>query len=169
MDKLLPVKNDIKSTLWCGPAALSATTGVPVSKIIEVAKQLSGREQISGMSNWLMERVADALGYRLYTIHTYYKEYIHQSRKIGQYTVYGYYTSDSKPTLAQYARKHQKEFAEHAVIVNVTGHYVALYGRRFCDSHTKVPVFLSKSPRRRSRVSRVWQVHQKPTTSIKGL
>jgi hypothetical protein len=147
MDKIVPVKHDIPTTLWCGPAVLSAVTGEPVSKITQILMELRHAKNpadIKGISNWQLEETARKLGYELKVVHNYFPQVWTELRTV--------------PTLAKYARECRAYFQKNAVIVNVTGHYIALFGRRFVDNHTKKPVFLTKSPHRRARVQRAWQV-----------
>lgn len=170
MDKLQPVKNDISTILWCGPAAISAVTGEPVSKIVAMAKQLSGKRCIKGISTGLLQRTMTMLGWEASTIHRFDRRkessghaVVTQLRSGSTITVIPgafdkYVEVKDRPTLARYLREHREDFQEHACIVETTGHYVAVYGRRFCDNFTKEPVFLRKSPHRRARVQRVLQI-----------
>ncbi len=161
MDKLQPVKNDIKTILWCGPAAISAVTGEPVSKIMTLMKQLSGRNRIKGVGTGLLQRTMTMLGWEAATIQKFDAERINGGTvRIGLDIVLTtkYVPTKKRPTLARYCREHRADFAEHACIVELSTHWVAVYGRRFIDNHTKEPVFLRKSPNRRARVQRVLQV-----------
>lgn len=137
MNKLHPIKHDLKTTLWCGPAALAAITGRPTSEVVAAAKKISGKRRIKGMSNWLLKKTADALGFHLeakYPNDATYLKYLH------------------KPTLARWARENKALFADKPVIVNVTGHYVTVHGRSLIDNQTKKVVSLKRAPHRRCRV-----------------
>jgi hypothetical protein len=164
MDKLQPVKNDIKTILWCGPAAISAVTGEPVSAIVAIMKHLSGKSRIKGVTTGLLQRTMTMLGWEAATIQRFDSEKISGHVEIiGDITVqHGYATkyvpTKKRPTLARYCREHRVDFAEHACIIELSTHWVAVYGRRFIDNHTKEPVFLRKSPHRRARVQRVLQI-----------
>src|SRR5271170_4688566 len=165
MEKLKPVKNDIQTMLWCGPAAISAVTGEPVSKIVATMKQLSGKRCIKGVSTGLLQRTLTMLGWEAVTLWRFDAERVNGTteRISASITVTGGFTTKfvpwkKRPTLARYCRQHREDFQEHACIVETTGHYVAVYGRRFCDNFTKEPVFLRKSPHRRARVQRVLQI-----------
>lgn len=170
MDKLQPVKNDIQTILWCGPAAISAVTGEPVSKIMAMAKHLSGKRCIKGISTGLLQRTMTMLGWEATTIHRFDRKKVTDGLAVTTRLRSGsvitvipgafdkYVDVKDRPTLARYCRQHAADFQEHACIVETTGHYVAVFGRRFCDNHTKEPVFLRKSPHRRARVQRVLQI-----------
>ncbi len=165
MEKLKPVKNDIDTILWCGPAAISAVTGEKVSTIVDLMKQLSGRRCIKGVGTGLMQRTLAKLGWEATTIHKFDAEKVNTPAEqigYGMFVSAGFTTNyipwKKRPTLARYCRQHRADFQEHACIVETTGHYVAVFGRRFCDNHTKEPVFLKQSPHRRARVSKVLQI-----------
>jgi hypothetical protein len=165
LEKLKPVKNDIQTILWCGPAAISAVTGEKVSTVVQWMKQLSGKRSIKGVSKGLMQRTMTMLGWEASTIQKFDSERINGgTERIGSsiVVVSGFSTKyvpwKKRPTLARYLREHRADFQEHACIVELTGHWVAVYGRRFCDNHTKEPVFLRSSPHRRARVQSVLQI-----------
>jgi len=167
MEKLRAVKNDVTTKLWCGPAAISAVTGEPVSKIMDLMRSLSQRKTIKSVSYGLLQRTLAMLGWEAATIHRFnYRRVEPKTERlsasitvtsgIGQEWV----EPKQRPTLARYCREHREDFQEHACIVGITGHYVAVYGRRFCDNHTNEPVFLRKSPHRRTRVEQVFQIRK---------
>lgn len=136
--KLHAIKHDLKTTLWCGPAALAAITGKPTSEIVAHAKRISGRRHIKGMSNWLLIKTAAALGVKLES--KYFSDAI--ERKYG-----------TKPTLARWCRENKALFANQPVIVNITGHYVTICGRTLIDNnHGVKPVSIKRAKFRRCRV-----------------
>src|SRR5271166_1538673 len=71
MEKLKPVKNDITTMLWCGPAAIGAVTGEKVSTIVATMKRLSGKRYIKGVSTGLMQRTLTMLGWEAVTLYRY--------------------------------------------------------------------------------------------------
>jgi hypothetical protein len=186
VEKLKPIKNDIQTILWCGPAAISAVTGEPVSKIVAMMKHLSGKRCVKGVSTGLMQRTLTMLGWEATTIHRFDRTKVPYGQAApirladgSRMTVitggeHNYVEAKNRPTLARYCRQHREDFQEHACIIETTGHYVAIFGRRFCDNHTKEPVFLRKSPHRRARVQRVLQIKKvggpdwKPKTDAWG-
>jgi len=167
MEKLRAVKNDVTTKLWCGPAAISAVTGEPVSKIMGILRDLSGRRTIKGVGYRLLQRTLAQLGWEAVTIHRFDRrrtepkvERISASITVTSGAGVEFVEPKKRPTLARYCREHRADFQEHACIIGVTGHYVAVYGRRFCDNHTNEPVFLRKSPHRRTRVEQVFQIRK---------
>src|SRR5271157_111257 len=165
MEKLKSVKNDIPTILWCGPAAISAVTGEKVSVIVATMKRLSGRRCIKGVSTGLMMRTLTLLGWEAVTLHKFDSEKIHTPEERVGYGIMisagmttKYVPWKKRPTLARYTRQNRADFQEHACIVETTQHYVAVFGRRFCDNYTKEPVFLKQSPHRRARVQKVLQI-----------
>jgi len=166
-EKLRPVKNDIQTILWCGPAVISAVTGEPVSGIVSIAKQLSGGNRIKGVSTGLLQRTLAMLGWEAIMIRKFdfqeapvQTERLSSSITITTGGVQEWVETKKRPTLAAYTRKYRADFQEHACIIELSTHWVAVYGRRFVDNHTKEPVFLRKSPHRRARVQRVLQIRK---------
>jgi hypothetical protein len=67
--------------------------------------------------------------------------------------------SSDLPTLARWERARTNWEFEHALLVIVTGHWVAVRGRWFCDTWSDgKPVRLPDAPRRRKRVRVVYGV-----------
>jgi hypothetical protein len=61
------------------------------------------------------------------------------------------------PSLASWLR--QRPDRAGVYVVNVTGHYVLIAGRKFVDTGTRGEwVSIAKAPHRRTRVENVWQV-----------
>lgn len=128
------IQHDNKSKLWCGPAAIATVTGAPTSAIHRIARIESGRTKIASMNTYLLIKVLAALGYRMVT-----------------------QIAGDNLTLAAWAKRYRAMYAKRPVIVNVTGHYVTLCGRRFIDNHTRdgwVPI--GDAPHRRARVKQAW-------------
>lgn len=167
---LKPVKQDIGTQLWCGPAALSATTGEKVSTITDTFLRVrpgnKHRSDIKSVTNWQMRQVAKILGFEMTQIHAFERRHFSVEEMTEKHPRYGFgmtkWRDDtSVPTLAAYLRKHRADFQTQAVIIEVNGHYLAAFGRRACDNNSVVPVFLTKIQMRRSRVRSVWQITRK--------
>jgi hypothetical protein len=63
------------------------------------------------------------------------------------------------PTLAAWLRTRPDKSATY--IINVTGHYVLISGRKFVDTGTRGEwVNIGKAPHRRARVVKVWRVER---------
>lgn len=146
MSKLHPIKNDIKTTLWCGPAALATITGRPVSECMQAirdARNWGRNKPIKGVSCWLLEQAAKRLGLRFEQVFT---------------TFGGENVMRPRPTLAAWTRENKSKFADAPVLLIVTGHYVTVAGNSFNDNHTRTPVRLRRAPHRRKRVKAAWRV-----------
>jgi hypothetical protein len=132
-----------------------------------IMRDLSGCKTIKGVPYGLLQRTLAMLGWEARTIQKFDYQRVEggEERISASIVIKGGFTtqfipSKDRPTLARYCRQFREDFQEHACIIGVTGHYVAVYGRRFCDSHTEEPVFLRKSPHRRTRVERVFQIRK---------
>jgi hypothetical protein len=151
--KLHPIKHDLPGTLWCGPAALSAVTGEPTSRIHDIIKKIRGdNKPVKGVRNSELVKTAFVLGYALEPMFDYLEEW-------GKLPYCGRPPlSRFKPTLARFVRLNRKELARFPMIVNVTGHYVVVSGRTFLDNNVGAAVPLKKAPRRRCRVKKAFRV-----------
>jgi len=128
------IVHDNRSKLWCGPAAIAAVTGQPTSVVTRALLQVRDGKPVKGIYNHEL---------------------------LGALRMLGYMPSEEVRvrgplTLAEFAAKHRNLFSERPMIVQVTGHYVVLAGRRFVDSHTMTPVWLKDAPHRRRRVEWAW-------------
>jgi len=145
---LHPIKHDLKTTLWCGPAALSAVTGRPTSEIVRVIKDIrKSTRPVKGVRTSTLGLAAQRLGYKLESIWNLYFEGPEggmQRRK--------------QPTLAAFTRDFSAYFQTFPVIVNLTHHYVTIHKNTFVDNHVEQPVRLKKAPHRRCRVEGAWRV-----------
>lgn len=132
--KIKAIKHDLKTTLWCGPAALAAITGEPTSRVMAALKQATGRGRVMGVYNHELRKAGAILGVRFDAIPT------------------PCVPKAEQPTLARWLRENKQRYAENPVVITVTNHFVTVQGRSFIDNHTKKPVSLKKAPHRRCRV-----------------
>lgn len=130
---LYEIHHDNKSKLWCGPAAIAAVTGHPTSVITALLREIRGGP-VKGIHNYQLIDAMRRLGYA----------------PKQQVSVSG------RCSLAEFARQQGALFATTPMIVQVTGHYVVLAGRRMVDSHTRRPVWISDAPHRRKAVNVAW-------------
>lgn len=128
--KLHAIKHNNKSQLWCGPAVISAVTGLDTRTVFQCIRDTTGMPKVMGTNHTNVTQTLRALGVNA--------------------TVY--YTRGSAFTLARWLRLNRSMFAHQPVIVGLTHHWVAVQGRRFVDSHEPSPVPLKKAPWRRARV-----------------
>ncbi len=56
-----------------------------------------------------------------------------------------------RPTLARWLRERYPFQMDRIYLVNITGHFVVVRGRKFVDNKTMEPVFIRQAPGRRSR------------------
>ena len=141
--KLHPIKHDLKTVLWCGPAALATISGQPTSVVREAIRQhvreRNGKPAVIKGLNWTpLIAAARTLGYEL------------KFRSIP----------GKRPTLAQWLRQNREHYRDTPYIVNVTGHYVTVCGRSFIDNKTGKTVPLSQAPGRRCRVVAYFRVEK---------
>lgn len=126
--------------VFCGPFAASAVTGKCVEDIEERINE---------------HRKKDA-GSKITT--TYNHDLVYALKKLGYRVEYEreHYEKYPCPTLARWMR--ERDDLEASYLVLVTGHWVAVKGRKFVDTFTGLPVFLKAAPHRRKRIQIVLRV-----------
>jgi len=81
---LYPIKHDLPGKLWCGPSALSTSTGLPTSVIHQAIKQARNvtcrHRPVKGVSTRNLEAAAKLLGYELVLVFDFLDEYREASR-----------------------------------------------------------------------------------------
>ncbi|MFM1815824.1 MAG: hypothetical protein RLZ98_2519 [Pseudomonadota bacterium] len=128
--------SDKRRKTWCGPTAVSAITGIDPAEVHRVIQHSRGGKAVMGTYPHELELALNHFGYRLVWVED---------------------RSADPPTLATWER--ERADMEAAYIVMVTGHWVAVRGRWFCDTFTRgEPVPIKKAPRRRKRVQHVYKV-----------
>ena len=132
--RLYQIVKDVPGHLWCGPAAIAAITGEPVSKVLYAAKRVTTRESIRRM--WCSEIVA--------TLHELGRPRAETFGFVGPY-----------PTLAQWRKTRDEELHVRPVIAFITGHFIAVAGNRVVDHEFTDPIYLSDHPNQRKRVKAV--------------
>jgi hypothetical protein len=116
---------DIRTRAYCGPTAISAVTGEPISVIRDAIRQASGKIArangsawpITGVNNENLLAAMQLLGWQIV-------------EQWSEPAAGGPYTLDS------FARDRGND---GPFIVNVTGHYVAISQGEFCDPFTVLP------------------------------
>jgi hypothetical protein len=122
--------------MWCGPVAVAATIGVDVAAVVDVIKRHRNERAVKGTHPNELQLAFRHFGYEM--------------------TLVADLRSNS-PTLATWER--ERTDMEAAYVVIVTGHWVAVRGKWFCDTFTHgVPVRIKDAPRRRKRVQFVYQI-----------
>lgn len=137
------VKHDLRGTrLWCGPAAISAVTGLPTSVIRDAVQLIrQDRRPVQGMNRHLLIKTLAHLGFGA---EHFWADYWFPDRR--------------KPTLVQFQEHFRDHLDRMPVIVNITGHFVTLQGDLFVDAWTKKPVPFARAPFRRRKVTGAWRI-----------
>lgn len=144
----MKITHDIKTALWCGPAAISAVTGEPTSKIMELARYVTGKPTVKGLSVGALKGVLSRLGYRVDDVYSFGSVFCQTG---GTATA---------PTLAKWTRENAATFSKLPCVVLVSNHYVTVKGRTLIDNHVPTGAPLKKAPWRRARVARVLRVEK---------
>ncbi len=139
---LYKIKHTNKSKMWCGPAAIAAVTGYDTATITKLLRSVSGRASVRGVYCSDLLAALKILGYA--------------ATEIGRAPSFRW----ERSTLLQWRKRHRAAAKASPVIVNVTGHYVTLFGDMLVDNHTKTPVRFSKAPHRRKRVKQAWAIRK---------
>ena len=152
--KLHNIKHDYRAKLWCGIAALATITGKKTSECREAvlavreknyeANGFSASEisrHVTGMYNWELLGALKLMGFNSSQSHDYFNV-----------------PMKSRPTLAAWLKTRQQKNA--VMVVNVTGHYVVISGRKFIDSRHDAPVPQSKAHCRRKKVKAAWVIER---------
>ena len=63
-----------------------------------------------------------------------------------------------RPTVAAAIRALQGRPADQPYLLNITGHYIVLKGRKIYDNFHPTGIFIREYPHRRTRVKRMWEV-----------
>lgn len=148
--KLHPVRHDYRAKLWCGIAALATVTGRPTSECRAAIIATRGRsysevpQRVTGIYNGELRGAFALLGYEM-----------------AQIADYNITPMLRRPTLAQWLKT--REHVSETVVINVTGHYLTVCGRRIIDNSERCkdgPVTLKAIRCRRSRVVKAWVVRK---------
>lgn len=135
--KLHKINHDYKTTLWCGIAALATITGRPTSEcraaIHHVRGQAYGEAAVKGIYCHEITRALNAFGYTATRIQL-----------------------SGRPTLAGFLRTRTPEQRAGICLLNTTGHYVTVSGRKFIDNQQSEAVNLADAHCRRARVRNAW-------------
>lgn len=109
---------------FCGPTAISAITGLPISEIRDAIRQASGKVRRSDGSAWPVRGIYD-------------RDLISAMKKLGwRVAEQGEAAKQKRQRLYDFARDHGDA---GPFIVSVSRHYVAIGGGEFCDTSTCLP------------------------------
>jgi hypothetical protein len=122
---------------WCGPTVVASITGrdvLWVKRMIKERRQNNGA--VKGTHWYELAYALEATGRALYRSQDY------QHLKVKD-----------RPTFSQWRRKYRVDRSA-TYIVGVTGHWVVVQGRWFCDTYSKGKVIrLVDAPHQRRRVT----------------
>ena len=143
--RLHDVVNDTKSRAFCGPMAVAAITGEPISLVRDAFRlvrhgagwtEYDRAPPITGTRDYEVQRVLRLFGY------------VGSWRRIA-----------GQPTLAAWLEGRTGVERTHPCVVHVTGHWVAVSGWVFCDTFSKGQVVdADKAPGRRKRAKDVFVI-----------
>lgn len=142
---LRDVVNDTKSRGFCGPTAVAAITGEPVSRVRDAFRLVR-----YGASWTSRHRSPPIMG-------TYTHEIEQVLRLFGYVGAWRKVTG--QPTLAAWLEDRGSLLRTHPCVVRVTCHVVAVSGWVFCDTLSKGQVVdADQAPGRRKRVREVFVI-----------
>lgn len=153
--RLHDVVNDTKSRAFCGPTAVAAITGEPVSRVRDAFRlvrhgagwtEYDRAPSITGTRDYEVQRVLRLFGY------------VGSWRRIA-----------GQPTLAAWLEGRTGVERTHPCVVHITGHWVAVSGWVFCDTFSKGQVVdADQAPGRRKRAKDVFVITSRcpPTAHI---
>jgi len=127
---------------FCGPAAVSALTGRPVDEVVRVFHAKTPHARVKGTH--LSDLVQVLFEYGL---------------TVKPHAIYDY--ADNRPTLAGWLKVSKTDRVPGRVfLLNAGHHWVVVSGRRAVCGITKTVVSVRQYPKRRARVTRVWEVKE---------
>lgn len=143
---------DVRSRAFCGPTAISAVTGEPISLIRDVIRSQIGTKSngharaIMGLSNELLLSTMTLLEWRCVA------KSGDTENQSNRHDIFRF--GDFLDTL-------QMKEAGLPYIVCVTGHYYAVDQDEVCDTATKIPIEIHRFKRGRQRWIKCWWQFQK--------
>ena len=129
---------------FCGPAVISALTGMTTSEAARLVRHVSGRKTVKGTYTWEVKHALAACGIECQRYSRFCGEPIRKAN----------------PTLAQWLKATVKQRTAGRVYLLVAGnHYQLIQGRRYVCGITKDIVSIKdKKVKRRARVTEVYEV-----------
>jgi len=145
--KLRPVRHPkAGGNRWCGPAIVSALTGLDTAETAAMFRIVTGRRKITGTHQWEVRTVLTRLGL--------------QVREVAVYSGAG----RMQPTLASWHKRWRQDgrFADGVVwLVSAGHHWQAVTARKYvCGRTGDVVSIKDERVKRRARVRAVWQITQ---------
>ncbi len=132
----MKVIRNARSNHYCGPAALSLLTGKSVDEVAAALRERFNRRAIFGVTGVAMREIL--------------RQYGHDPSPV--------LTDGSRPTLARFLRMTKDRGPGERFLINVTGHYLVLRGRKLYDNKNPEGVFVRQYAHRRKRVKAAWRI-----------
>lgn len=159
---------------YCGPLVIAALLGISTAEAASEVRRRSNRRcyarAVKGMYNDDLVHVLKVNGLKVekqpHGELRYFPRYRWPNGKSVAFESYNGALGECtpveqrpvKPTLARWLAERPDKSATY--VVQVTGHYVLVSGRKFVDTHTRGQwVNIGDAPRRRKRVEHVWMIH----------
>jgi len=143
-----PVMNDTDEPVFCGPIAVAAITGKPVSKALAAFRSVRRQHFRKGSNTTNIKG-------------TYILETLMALEKLGWWPIASKNLWGDH-TLARWVQDRPPIYRKHPVLLILRGHWVVINGCMFLDTYTKGQwVHVSKAPARRKRVWMAWAMTTK--------
>lgn len=126
--------------VYCGPYAIAALTGLDVGFIEDQINHRRGKKPGCSV-RWINGNELIHVGTRA-------------KIRMGEAEL----RIAEKKTFARWLKERTPEEVKAKYLVLVTGHWVAVQGRKMIDTWTRTPTFIRKAPHRRKRVQVVIRV-----------
>jgi hypothetical protein len=152
--KLHAINHDLKTTLWCGLAAMATITGKPTSECRDMVSAIRRKQPwtepgtriaIKGIHTTELRLALEKSGFNTTTV-------FHRPFMVSPV--------GNLPTLARYLRERQKPEMSELLLITCGNHFVVVKGRKLIDNYTKEPVWIRQAPHRRKRVSLVVSIRR---------
>lgn len=153
---------DVRGMPYCGPTAIAAVTGEPVSIIRDIIREQIGTKKngdampVIGVSNAVLLKTMHMLGWQVIQA----RGSVSQAR---ERPISLRHEDDDMiaPTkdiirLGDFLDTIQMSEQAGPYIVNVTRHYYAVDQDEICDTHTRIPLEVHRFKRGRRRWVRCW-------------
>jgi hypothetical protein len=141
---------DVRGMPYCGPTAIAAITGEPISIIRDIIRSQKGTKRnghampVMGITNKVMIKTMATLGWQVIA---------HTDCSTGKRIVH----------LDDFLELVQMGCATGPHIVNVTGHYYAVDEDEICDTYLRLPLEIHRFKRGRGRwVKHWWKFAKEP-------
>lgn len=148
---------------YCGPAVVSAFTGIPTQKAAELLRQAGGRSVIKASSELEVTQALSRCGLQADRLHT------------GRRTPPRGWPSDVRgrvpelpATLGQLLSARFTWLRERyrGLVVVVTGHFLAVSGDWVVDTYHRAPTHVGDVGRKKRRVRKIYGVSGEPSLPI---